>query len=300
MPTKIGILSSQRGFHVQALEDSIRRKGCEPFFFPITRLAGWIGGRPEVHVRGECVENCDVLLVRTIPTGSLEQIVFRMNVLHRLEKLGVRVVNPAAAIERTVDKYFTSFLFADAGIPTPRTLVTEDFQTALAACQDMGDVVLKPVFGSEGKGMVRVNDEETAYRVLRAWEMNRYIYYIQEYIPHFQEDIRAFVVNDCVIAAMLRRGTSWKTNFSKGAEVKPLDLCPELETLALKASRLFNLDYAGVDLMRAEDGRILVVEINSIPGWRGLQKTTDANIADAVIEGVLGKLNRQEFEVRSQ
>jgi RimK family alpha-L-glutamate ligase len=287
MPQKIGILSSQRGFHVQALEEAICRKGCEPVFFPITRLAGWVGGQPAVHVRGERIEDCSAVLIRTIPTGSLEQIIFRMDVLHRVERLGVRVVNSASAIERTVDKYLTSFLFAEAGIPTPRTLVTEDFQTALATCQEMGDVVLKPVFGSEGKGMVRANDEETAYRVLRAWEMNRYIYYIQEYVPHYQEDVRAFVVKDRVLASMLRRGTGWKTNFSKGAEVKPIKLSAEMETLALKAARLFNLDYAGVDLMQAEDGRTLVVEINSIPGWRGLQKTTDQNIADQIIDSVL-------------
>jgi RimK family alpha-L-glutamate ligase len=287
MPQKIGILSSQRGFHVQALEEAICRKGCEPVFFPITRLAGWVGGQPAVHVRGERIEDCRAVMVRTIPTGSLEQIIYRMNVLHRMEKLGVRVVNSASAIERTVEKCLASFLFAEAGIPTPRTLVTEDFQTALAACQEMRDVVLKPVFGSEGKGMVRVNDVETAYRVLRAWEMNRYIYYIQEYVPHYQEDVRAFVVKDRVLASMLRCGTGWKTNFSKGAEVKPIKLSAEMETLALKAARLFNLDYAGVDLMQAEDGRTLVVEINSIPGWRGLQKTTDQNIPGQIIDSVL-------------
>ena len=133
MPAKIGILSSQRGYHVLALEDAIRARGCEPAFFNITRLTGWIGGRPALQVRGERIEDCQALLVRTIPTGSLEQIIFRMDALHRLEHLGVRVINSASAIERTVDKYHTSFLLADAGIPTPRTLVTEDFDAALAA-----------------------------------------------------------------------------------------------------------------------------------------------------------------------
>jgi RimK family alpha-L-glutamate ligase len=287
MPAKIGILSSQRGYHVRALEAAINSRGCEPVFFPITRLAGWIGGHPALHARGERLEDCQALLVRTIPTGSLEQIIFRMDALHRLENLGVRVVNSVSAIERTVDKYYTSFLLADAEILTPRTLVTEDFDSALAACREMGDVVLKPLFGSEGKGMVRISDEETAYRVLRAWEVNRYIYYIQEYVPHFQEDIRAFVVKDRVIAAMLRYGTGWKTNFSKGAEVKPIKLSAEMEALAVQAAQLIHLDYAGVDLMPAEDGRTFVVEINSIPGWRGLQRTTDQNIAEKIIDSVL-------------
>jgi RimK family alpha-L-glutamate ligase len=250
-------------------------------------MAGSVGGRPALQVRGECIEDCRSLLVRTIPTGSLEQIIFRMDALHRLENLGVRVVNSTSAIERTVDKYFTSFLLADAGIPTPRTLVTEDFETALAACREMRDVILKPLFGSEGKGMVRISDEETAYRVLRAWELNRYIYYIQEYLPHFQEDIRAFVIGDRVAAAMRRTGTGWKTNFSKGAKVEAVKLSAELEELALRAVRLLHLDYAGVDLMPAEDGVVYVIEINSIPGWRGLQKTTDQSIAAQIIDHIL-------------
>ncbi len=283
MPTRVGILSSQRGYHVLELEAAIRGRGHEPVFFNVTRMAGWIGRDPALQVRGESIEKCRALLVRTIPTGSLEQIIFRMDALHRLGNLGVRVVNSASSIERTVDKFYTSFLLADAGIPTPRTLVTEDFRTALETCREMGDVVLKPLFGSEGKGIVRITEGETAYRVLRSWELNRYIYCVQEYIPHSQEDIRAFVVGGEVIASMRRHGTRWKTNYSQGAEIAPVKLSTEMENLALKATRLIHLDYAGVDLMTAEDGRTLVVEINSIPGWRGLQKTTSRKIAECII-----------------
>jgi RimK family alpha-L-glutamate ligase len=287
MRDKIGILSGQRGYHVQELEKAILRHGCEPAYFPIIRLAGWIGGRPTLHVRNECIEDCRALLVRTIPTGSLEQIIFRMDALHRLEKLGRRVVNSAAAIERTVDKFYTSFLLSDAGIPTPRTLVTEDFDMAMEACRQMRDVIVKPLFGSEGKGMVRVCDEETAYRVLRGWELNRYIYYIQEYLPHFQKDIRAFVVGEKVVAAMCRSGRDWKTNYSNGAKVESAELSDEMKALAVRAVRQIRLDYAGVDILPAENGKVYVIEVNSIPGWRGLQKTTDSNIADKIVCQVL-------------
>jgi RimK family alpha-L-glutamate ligase len=289
MPAKIGILSSQRGYHVLALEEAIRNSGRDPFFFNIARLAGWIGGSPAMQTRGVPVEDCRALLVRTIPTGSLEQIIFRMDALHRLERLGVRVINSASSIERTVDKYYTSFLLADSEVLTPRTLVTEDFETALAACREMGEVVIKPLFGSEGKGLVRVSDEETAYRVLRAWELNRYIFYIQEYLPHFHQDVRAFVVGDEVVAAMLRRGTGWKTNYSQGAKLEPIRLDSDMEELAIKATRLLGLDYAGVDLMPAENGKTYVIEINSIPGWRGLQSTTNQCIAQRIIDHLLQK-----------
>jgi RimK family alpha-L-glutamate ligase len=287
MPARIGILSSQRGFHALALEEAIRDSGIEPVFFNITRMTGGIGSGPQALVRGDSLEECRALLVRTIPTGSLEQIIFRMDLLHRLERLGVRVINPASAIERTVDKYYTSFLLADAGIPTPRSIVTEDFETALAACREMGDVVLKPLFGSEGKGIVRSSDEETAYRVLRAWELCRYIYYIQEYVPHSGKDIRAFVIGGKVASAMERRTDGWKTNYSKGARITPVALNPEMETLAIEAVRAIGLDYAGVDLMLSEDGRTYVIEINSIPGWRGLQQITKTDIPARIIEYTL-------------
>jgi len=273
---------------VIALEGASHRQGAVPSFFPITHLVAWIGGRAHLQVRGERLEDCQALLVRTIPAGSLEQIIFRMDALHRLENIGIRVINSPTAIERTVDKYYTSFLLADAGIPTPRTMVTEDFDEALCAFRELGgDVVVKPLFGSEGKGMVRVSDEDVAYRVFRTLELGRSVYYLQEYIPHGQEDIRAFVVGGRVAAAMRRWGTGWKTNVAQGAQVEPLVLSAPLEELSLRAAHLVGTDYVGVDLLQAEDGRTFVLEVNSIPGWRGLQKTTSQNIADVIIEHVL-------------
>jgi len=166
--------------------------------------------------------------------------------------------------------------------------VTEDFDAALAAFRELGgDVIVKPLFGSEGKGMVRVSDEDVAYRLFRTLELGRYIYYLQEYIPHGHEDIRAFVVGERVVAAMRRRGNGWKTNFSQGAQVEPVVLNDVQEELSLRAARLVGTEYAGVDLLPAEDGRTYVLEVNSIPGWRGLRKTTSVNIADAIVAHVL-------------
>jgi RimK family alpha-L-glutamate ligase len=284
---RIGILSSQLGWHARALHEALLEHHVTPVFFPITRLAAWIGGQAQLAVYEERLEDCQAILVRTIPIGSLEQIVFRMDALHRLEDLGIRVLNPASSIERTVDKYYTSYLLADAGIPTPRTFITEDFEQAMTAFQTMGDVIVKPLFGSEGKGMTRVSDEDTAYRLFRHLELCRYIFYLQEYIPHADQDIRAFVIGGQVVAAMRRRGTNWKTNFSKGAQVEPLQLTDELQELSVRAARLVGTEYAGVDLLPAEDGRMYVLEVNSIPGWRGLRKTTSKNIASLIVEHAL-------------
>jgi len=287
---KVGILSSQRGWHTIALEESLLRHGVQPLFFSITDLAAWIGGESHVEVHGERLEDCQALLVRTIPLGSLEQIIFRMDALHRLEHLGILIINSPTSIERTVDKFYTDFLLRDAGISTPRTMVTEDFEQALAAFREMGDVIVKPLFGSEGKGMRRVSDEDTAYRIFRSLELDRYIFYLQEYIPHGMEDLRAFVVGDQVIAAMRRKGNGWKTNFAQGAQVEPVELDDSLKALSVRAARLVGADYAGVDLLPAEDGRVYVLEVNSIPGWRGLRKTVSFNVADVIVSYVLERM----------
>ena len=287
MTLRIGILSSQLGWHARALHEALLERHVTPLFFPITRLAAWIGGRAHLEVHQERLEDCQAILVRTIPIGSLEQIIFRMDALHRLEDLGIRVLNPPSSIERTVDKYYTSYLLADAGIPTPRTFITEDFEQAMLPFPEMGDVIVKPLFGSEGKEMLRVTDEDTAYRLFRHFELCRYIFYLQQYIPHADQDIRAFVIGGRVVAAMRRRGEGWKTNYSKGARVEPLQLSDELQELSVRAARLVGTEYAGVDLLPAEDGCLHVLEVNSIPGWRGLRKTTSADIAGLIVEHVL-------------
>lgn len=284
---RIGILGSRRGWHVEALRQALDRRGIAAECFPITHFVTRISDKPRVRIEDQILENYDAIIVRSIPAGSLEQIIFRMDVLHRLENLGVRVVNSARTIERTVDKYYTSALLEDAGIPTPRTVVTERFDEAMEAFKELGDAVVKPLFGSEGRGMVRVCDEDAAYRVFRALELGRYIFYLQEFIPHANRDIRAFVIGDEVVAAMVRQADTWKTNVAKGARVEPLELSEELRELSLRAAAVLETGYAGVDILKAEGGGYYVTELNGIPGWKGLQKTTDVDIAGRIVEHVV-------------
>ena len=295
---KIGILGSPRGWHVQALRRTMERRGIAVTCLPITRLVARIapprslptlGGKmPWVRSQEESLDDYDALFVRAIPGGSLEQIIFRVDALHRLENVGVRIVNPPTTIERTVDKYYTSSLLEDAGLPTPRTVVTERFDEAMVAFREIGDVVVKPLFGSEGRGMVRVCDEDIAYRVFRALELGRYVYYLQEFIPHANEDIRAFVIGDQVVAAMIRRSDSWKTNVAQGAEAEPLALSAELEEMSLRAARALDADYAGVDILRSERGEVYVTEVNGIPGWAKLRQVTGVDVAELLVEYVIG------------
>ncbi len=287
---KIGILGPQGGWHVTALQSALARRSIAAPCFTITQLTARLAVRPYLAATGEPLDEYDILFVRTIPGGSLEQIIFRMDALHRLENAGVRFVNSPTVIERTVDKYYTSTLLEDAGLPTPRTIVTERFDEALAAFHELGgDVVVKPLFGSEGRGMVRVSDPDIAHRVFRALELCRYVYYLQEFVPHGRQDIRVFVAGGQAVAAMVRRGETWKTNVAQGAKAEPRALDDELREMALRAARALGADYAGVDILPIEGGGYTVIEVNGIPGWRALQAATGVDVADRLVEYVLGR-----------
>ncbi|HWQ70063.1 MAG TPA: RimK family alpha-L-glutamate ligase [Patescibacteria group bacterium] len=289
---KIGILADRNGWHVEVLAKALARRGCQADFLPITRLVARVPGDPLVTINGQPLESYDALLVRTIPEGSLEQIIFRMNALHRLEAAGVRIVNRPSPLERTVDKYYTSSLLASRGLPTPRTIVAEGFDEAMEAFRGLGDVVVKPLFGAGGRGMVRISDADIAYRVFRALVLTRSIFYIQEFVPHGDYDLRGLVIGDRVVASMRRRSDGWRHNVSLGAQPEPLAMDKEATSLCLEASRLLETDYAGIDLLKTDEG-YTVVEVNSIPGWSGLQRTTEIDIAQEIADHLLSLLGRR-------
>lgn len=290
---KVAILGSRGGWHEARLVEALQARGATPLVVPITRLVGRIGGGAALTVANHDLHDCEGVVVRAIPSGTLEQVIFRVDALHRLTRLGVAVVNSPRCIERSVDKYLTSFLLSDAGLPTPRTIVCERFDDAMAALEALGgDVVVKPLFGAEGRGIVRISDPDVAYRTFRALELARSVYYVQTYVPHDGRDVRAFVVADRVVAAMVRKGAGWKTNVAQGAAVEPIDLPPDVAALALAAARVVEADYAGVDLLPHDDGGYLVLEVNGIPGWQGLQRTTSVDVAGTVAEHLLARARR--------
>ena len=280
---KVAILGSGGGWHVDALRRACEARGHSARLLPIQGLEARIGGAPGLAAGGEGLEAYDAVLVRIIPRGSLEQIVFRVDALHWLEQRGAVVVNSATAIERTVDKFYTSALLEQAGLKTPRTVVAERLDAAMAAFEDMRDVIVKPLFGSNGRGMVRVSDEEIAYRVFRALELERAVFYVQQAVPHEGRDLRAFVVGNRVVAATWRKAEGWRTNIARGASAEAAELPPGWAEMSLAAARAVGAEHAGVDLLPATNGDVFVLEVNGIPGWRGLQGTTSVDIADAIV-----------------
>ncbi|HMC18173.1 MAG TPA: RimK family alpha-L-glutamate ligase [Gemmatimonadales bacterium] len=293
---RVAILSARQGWHTDQLCRALAERGHEGRVLPYETLVAHLGGggsAPAMTAGDEDLGACAAVLARIIPAGSLEQIVFRVDALHTLEERGIPVVNPARTIERTVDKLWTTALLEQAGLRVPETVVCEGTDAALAAFRALGDVIVKPLFGSMGLGMVRVTDEDMAFRVFRTLETLRGVYYVQRTIDHGGCDVRAFVVGSRVIGAIERSAPGWKTNLARGGHARPVTLEPEQTELALAAARAVGADYAGVDLLPARDGTVYVVEVNGIPGWRGLQEATSHDVAAAIVELLVGRVARR-------
>lgn len=226
----------------------------------------------------------DALLVRTMPAGSLEQVVFRMDVVGRLEAGGTIVVNPARAVEAAVDKYLATARLHAAGLLTPRSLVCQTVPDALAAYHALGgDVVVKPLFGSEGRGIARLADEalaERAFALLTQWGA---VVYLQEFLPHHGHDLRVLVVGSKAWGMRRQNPLDWRTNVSRGASAEPLELTPELIETARRAAAAVGAPLAGVDLLPARDGRLYVIEVNAVPGWQALARVTGVDVAREVL-----------------
>ena len=278
------ILASRQGWHTRELTRALEARGHSGTIVPYEGLTASIGGNPGLRSGTVALDRADAVFARIIPSGSLEQIIFRVDALHRLEEGGIRVMNSARAIERTVDKFWTSSLLEQCGIPTPETVVCESPDEAMAAFRRLGDVIVKPLFGSMGLGMVRVADEEMAYRVFRTVETIRGVYYIQRTVDHEGRDYRVFVLGGKVLGAIERRADGWRTNIARGGEAKPTRLPDEWAALAVRAAAAVGAEYAGVDLLPARDGAIHVLEVNGIPGWQGLQEATGIDVAGALVD----------------
>lgn len=291
---KVGIMTrDQDAWCSSRLREAFIRKNVEPVAFRFADATARIGVTPEFSL-GEIdiLKDLSAVLVRPIGRGSLDEIIFQMDSLHKLARHGMPIINPPAAIEKAVDKYYTLALLSEHGLPVPRTVVTEKIREAMEAFRSFGgEAVIKPVFGSRGIGVARIRDEDIAERVMRTLRFYRHVLYVQEFIGHGTRDIRTFIVGGRVVAGMFRISSSWKTNVSRGAMPKHFQADPEVEQLAVKAANVLGCRIAGVDIMESGRG-LLVHEVNSQPGWRGLQTTTNVRIADEIAAFVVGEAKK--------
>ena len=291
---KFGIMTrNMEAWSSTQLREALTKRGISYECFTFPRLVARLAYKPYFKVNGTSIlDDLDALIIRPIGRGSLEELVFRMDMLYKLERQGFYMVNPPAAIEHCVDKYDILALLEDVGVPVPRTLATESVNEALKAFSELGgDIVVKPVFGSRGQGATRVNDVEIADTVFKAITFHHGVIYMQEFVPHGHSDIRAFVVDNRVIASMRRVAQGWKTNYSQGAKPAPAKISKEFEELAIKSAKAVGCKIAGVDILEGPQGP-RIVDVNSQPGWKGLQMVTKVNIAEEIVDFVLSELKK--------
>ncbi len=298
-PTRIAIMTDETGWHTRQLQAALRARGAVGRCLDLADCSidtqhAWHG----LVLPGYGSALPDAVLVRGIAGGTFEQVTKRLGVLHALREFGVPVYNDARAIERSVDKSMTSLLLHAAGVPTPATWAlesAEDAQRLVMRESAAGrSLVLKPLFGSQGKGLLRVGCVDGEHLPLPPLHgLYGDFAYLQRYVAAQDapgHDWRVLVVGGRAVAAMRRVSEHWVHNVAQGARCEPQSLLdgagPELAQRAVAAARALDMDYAGVDLLPSPEG-IQVIEVNGVAAWQGLQRVTPFNIASALVDDLL-------------
>lgn len=296
MSLRVALMTDETGWHTRQLQAALRARGAQGRCLDLAdcdvdTAASWHG----LVLPGFGRDLPDAVLVRGIAGGSFEQVTKRLGVLHALRELGVPVYNDARAIERSVDKSMTSLLLRAAGIPTPPTWATESLAQArrivMREAAAGHALVLKPLFGSQGKGLALVGTVDGVHHPLP--ELSGpygHLAYLQRFVPGTAFDWRVLVVGGRAVTAMRRVSQHWVHNVAQGARCEPAALTPALAGLAEAAAAALGMDYAGIDLVPAE-GRepIQVLEVNGVAAWQGLQKVTLFNIARSLVDDLLDR-----------
>lgn len=296
MNRRIPVFTDDPGWHGRRLKEAFAARGREAVFVSLKDchidlvhgcqgvvIPGFEGGLP------------DGVFVRGVPGGTLQQVIVRLDVLHALSMMGVTVYNDGRAVERTVDKAMTSILLHHHGVPTPSTWVCESREHAQAVYlrETMAGrpLVIKPLFGSQGLG-VRKLESGMSFPVPMEMHVDG-LYYLQSYIDSGEgawHDHRVFVIDGKAVGAMVRHGSSWVNNVAQGGRCEYLAPEGDIAELALAAARAVDIDYCGVDIIRDGAGRLYVLEVNSIPAWKGLQGVIAMDIAQLLVDDFMHKL----------
>lgn len=293
---RVAVVGDPAGWHVRMLSRALSARGHRAAPVRWQEIAAEVGqldaatDAPLERFLPEPLAGSDIVVVRGMPSGGLEEVVFRMDALGRVAAAGVPVVNTPRSLEVAIDKYLSLARMAAAGLPVPRTVVAQEPEAVHRAFARLGgDCVVKPIFGSGGRGLVRLSSPEAVGEFLADSRAGADPggcppVYLQEFVPHAGWDVRVLVVGDRTIA--MRRSAppgEWRTNVSLGGRPEPFSPPRDWIDLAVRAAAAVGTEVAGVDLLPAGDGRLLVLEVNAVPGWRGLAEATGIDVADAVV-----------------
>lgn len=284
---KLTVIASTEGWHYGDLRRAAEAMAMELDRVDFRDLEGVAGGdrEPTKPLRLPF----ERAVVRSMPAGTLEQVILRMDILGRLEAAGARILNPPRALECAIDKYLSAAHLAAAGLPVPETRACQHSTSALRAYEELGgDVVVKPLFGSEGRGLERLQSLAAASTCFARLESTGQAICLQRFVPHPGFDYRVFTLGRRVLCGMRRTATrGWITNIAQGGRAEPLTVSAELARLALGAAAAVGAEVAGVDILPGQDGRLWVLEVNAVPGWQALAPTTGVDVARELLEYLL-------------
>ncbi|MEZ5335910.1 MAG: tetrahydromethanopterin:alpha-L-glutamate ligase [Methanolobus sp.] len=296
---KLGIVvTDENDWTANALIQEAGKRGFETCCPDLGKLRTSIGKRIEHITDGVNLSELDAIIIRDMGQGKNDGHIFRFDVLQELEKNGTLMINPPSAIQNAANKFHTSCLLSDAGIPTPGTFATQEIEPAMDMIEKLGDVVVKPIFGYKGIGIKRIQnmavinpdgspDQTETYDFVSSYIEEKGILYIQEFVENPGQDIRAFVVNNVVIGAIYRKAPegSWLNNLSQGGTSQECKLTAEQERICLQAARAVGAVYAGVDLIEGENG-CYILEVNATPSGAGIYKSLNVNVAEHIIDTI--------------
>jgi ribosomal protein S6--L-glutamate ligase len=292
MGRKILVLGPDNGWHADRLRQAAKHCGDHIEWARYESVAARLSdrkGRVATCEVGDpprrlALEDFDHVLSRTMPNGSLEEITFRLSVLHEVDGRGPRVTNSAASMEIAIDKYRTLSRIDKLGFPVPETEIVQSRREGLEAFDRLGgDVVVKPLFGGEGRGVMRIRDRELAWTTFTTLERLAAVIYVQAFVSPGGVDTRLLVIGDQVHAIRRFANEGWKTNVARGGRSVATTPCESQRQMALSIARDIGLTIAAIDLLDSDHGPPRVVEVNAVPGWKGAEGALGIDLATEML-----------------
>jgi len=242
--------------------------------------------------------NLNAIIVRDVGISfSLEQISFKFDLLRQFEHTNIPVLNSSTAIQNAANKFYSFFLFKQAHLPIPRTVVTSELEVAMNTLADFETAIAKPIFGSQGKGIYKLETSQPDLKQKLATLLkDRGVLYLQEFVPNPGRDIRVFVVGEEALGAIYRvsQQGSFISNLSQGGTPHKCELTEEIEQLAIRATKAVGADFAGVDLIESEDGLVLL-EVNATPSGKGIKLACGIDVTERIIDRLFTQLEWREI-----
>jgi len=292
MGNAIGLIFYLKKNLVEILTEKFKKRGIDTESIQINRvfseISDKISGGVRFKTRNSEVERIDGALVLDIaPLGELSYAFeSRLNFLTSLESRGVILVNPTEVIRNCMDKERTSLIMAKHSIPTPYTFVVEDTKEAVKAAKDLEEIVVKPLYGSEGRGMVKVKTSSRKLTAVFNNMLRRYgILYVQEFVPNPGRDIRVICLGGKVAIAVYRiaKHGEWRSNVYQGGRVERCELTAEVKRLVLRTARAFGDEFLAIDVLESQNGPV-VIEVNCFPRWLYLMDSVGYDLGEDLVD----------------